>query len=112
MENSKLQILEKILNLNQLLKNNPDKYNCLYFSATWCGPCKKILPTVLELSNEHKEKMIFTKIDIDDYGDLQEECKVECLPTFLIYDKNGVQVDKIEGCNGSTLSMKCELLLN
>ena len=40
--------------------------------------------------------MNFIKIDVDDYGDLQDECKINFLPTFIMYDKNKVMKDKLE----------------
>ena len=41
--------LEKELTLNEIICENPQKVTCLYFSASWCGPCKKIYPELEEL---------------------------------------------------------------
>ena len=33
---------------------NEDKYILLFFTASWCGPCKKIYPELQQLSNKLK----------------------------------------------------------
>ena len=37
----------------------------LYFSATWCGPCKKLTPLLEQIANKYKEQVDFYKILID-----------------------------------------------
>ena len=70
----------------------------LYFTATWCGPCKKIAPVVEELANseESRDSNLFVKIDVDEFEELMNECEVNCMPTFHFY-KGGVKVDTLEG---------------
>lgn len=53
----------------------------LYFTATWCPPCKKIAPFFEKLSSEFS-KTTFVKIDIDDHRDLAEEYSISAVPTF------------------------------
>lgn len=53
----------------------------LYFTATWCPPCKKIAPAFEKMSNEFT-KTTFVKIDIDDHRDLAEEYRISAVPTF------------------------------
>ena len=35
------------------------------FSATWCGPCKRLAPVVEELAGEYEGKVKIAKLDID-----------------------------------------------
>ena len=35
------------------------------FSATWCGPCKKLAPIVEELATEYDGRLKVVKVDID-----------------------------------------------
>jgi thioredoxin 1 len=57
----------------------------LYFTATWCPPCKKIAPSFEKMSNEFA-KTTFVKIDIDDHRDLAEEYGISAVPTFKAVD--------------------------
>ena len=33
-----------------------DKYVGLYFSASWCGPCRSFTPELIKFRNQHQEK--------------------------------------------------------
>ena len=63
------------------------------FSATWCDPCKKLLPTLEQLSQQFAEKLLILKVDADLDGQLPEEnqmiplFKVEAYPT-VVFLKN------------------------
>jgi thioredoxin 1 len=104
--------LDQDLDLKTLLSQN---FHCivLYFSATWCGPCKKVLPEVKDIAHDenYKNKFLFIKVDVDDYEDLSEECNVNCMPTFLFY-VNGELKDNVEGANSDLIRTKCSLLCN
>lgn len=102
--------LEKELTLNEIICENPQKVTCLYFSASWCGPCKKIYPVVEKLSKEFEEQILFIKVDVDTYEDLSEECEINAMPTFIFY-RNQKQVDKFEGADEETLKLKVSLSL-
>jgi thioredoxin 1 len=61
----------------------------LDFSATWCGPCKKLLPTLEKWGLEHENEVLILKFDADHDKDLEEDLQVfplfevESLPTIL-----------------------------
>lgn len=65
--------------LHDLLKQ--DNRKVLYFTATWCPPCKKIAPIFTNLSKEFNN-ILFIKIDIDDFNDLAQEYGISSVPTF------------------------------
>ena len=96
-----LQEGENFSNVTELT-NNSAKLNVLYFTASWCGPCKRIAPRVQELANENPD-VNFYKIDVDVFEELTMSGGVNCMPTFLIY-KNNSQVGILEGADGEALT--------
>ncbi len=66
------------------------------FSATWCGPCKKIAPIIEELAGEYDGKVIVGKCDVDDNDELTAKFGIRNVPTVL-FIKNGEVVDKHVG---------------
>ena len=89
------------------LTNNSAPLNVLYFTATWCGPCKMIAPHVQQLA-ERNPNVNFYKIDVDEFEELTGDAGVNCMPTFLLY-KNNVQVGILEGADQKALT---DLVLN
>ena len=79
-------------------KNN-DVLIFIYFTATWCGPCKKIKPFIQEKIDEYKNKnVLFKTIDVDDdeYSELCDDLSVSAMPTFIGFKNNNL-VNKIVG---------------
>ena len=94
------------ITFEQLISQDFEKI-VLYFTATWCSPCKLISPVVEELANgeEYKSSVLFVKIDVDEFEELMDKCEIQCMPTFLFYEK-GIKKDTLEGCNEKSLRMK------
>ncbi|XP_037531660.1 thioredoxin-like [Nematolebias whitei] len=88
-----------------VLASAGDKLVVVDFTATWCGPCKMIGPVFEELSVQHKDKVIFIKVDVDEAADVSSDCGINCMPTFHFY-KNGQKVFEFSGANQETLRKK------
>ena len=73
-----------------------DKLLVVDFFATWCGPCKKLSPTLDEVSEELGEQGNIVKVDVDESEDLAMNYGIRSVPTVLFF-KNGQQVDKFVG---------------
>lgn len=81
------------------------------FSATWCGPCKKIAPIIDELAAEYEGKVNIGKCDVDENDDLTAKFGIRNVPTVL-FIKGGEVVDKHVGAaKKSDFVEKIEALL-
>ena len=84
----------------------------LDFWATWCGPCRKVGPTIQELANEYEGQAIIGKVNIEeDADDLVAEFGIRTVPTIL-FIKDGEVVDKVVGAAPkNTLEEKLKAIL-
>lgn len=81
------------------------------FSATWCGPCKKIAPIIEELAAEYEGKVNIFKCDVDENDELTSKFGIRNVPT-VIFLKGEEVVDKHVGAAPkSTFVEKVEALL-
>jgi thioredoxin 1 len=64
-----------------------------YFTADWCGPCKKVRPIVQELIQDGYS---FQVIDADTESELVKKFKIRSIPTFILFD-NQVEVNRFSG---------------
>ena len=66
------------------------------FSATWCGPCKMMLPIVEEISEEFAGKITVAKVDVDGSPSTAAKFGIRNIPTILFF-KDGKVADKQVG---------------
>ena len=67
--------------------------NVFYFTAEWCGPCKKTRPIVEEMKREGFE---FQIIDADYEQLLVKRFEIKSVPTFILFE-NEKEVARISG---------------
>lgn len=58
------------------------------FWATWCAPCRSMMPVLDQLKAEMGDRVRIVKIDVDKNTDLAVRMKVMGVPMFVLY-KNG-----------------------
>lgn len=86
---------------NEVLKN--DGYVFVDFWAEWCMPCKRLMPIVETVSNQHSN-VKFVKINVDENPNLASTYNVRTIPTLVLL-KNGEQIQtKIGGSPAVELS--------
>lgn len=69
------------------------------FWAEWCGPCKLLAPTVVELSAEYEGKVKVGKVNVDEQPTVAKGYGIEAIPTLLVF-KDGKVVDRVVGLRG------------
>jgi thiol-disulfide isomerase/thioredoxin len=110
MEEKKEEIIDDLIELNEENDNideilSQNELSLLYFTATWCGPCRKIYPSLCKLNDRLKYIEIY-KIDIDKNEKLSEEKNIKSIPYFEIYEG-----DKSCGdCSGSDIIKVASLI--
>jgi len=80
----------------QVMENSMQKLVLLDFWATWCNPCKQLVPTLIKLANEYDGQFILAKVDIDQNKELAEHFAVRSVPTVK-FVRNGQIVDEFSG---------------
>lgn len=76
------------------------------FTASWCGPCRFMEPTINEFASKYTD-VEFIKIDVDELMDVAQDFGVQVMPTYL-FIKKGKVVDKTMGARKEELQKKIE----
>ena len=66
------------------------------FSATWCGPCKKLEPIVHEIAGDYNGRLKVVKVDVDQAPSTAAKFGVMSVPTLLLF-RNGAVKDQVVG---------------
>jgi thioredoxin 1 len=66
------------------------------FSATWCGPCKKVAPIIEKIGEDYAGKVNVVKCDVEECPGTAAKFGIMNIPTVL-YFKGGQVVDKNVG---------------
>ncbi len=80
-------------NFGEIIKS--DKPVLLDFYASWCGPCRMILPIVDEIAKENPQFNV-VKVNIDEHPELVEMFDVMSVPTLVVM-KNGQITNRATG---------------
>jgi len=66
------------------------------FWAEWCGPCKRLGPTVDALASEYAGKVTIGKLNVDENPNVSFKFQIRGIPTLLLF-KGGQVVESVVG---------------
>ena len=66
------------------------------FSATWCGPCKKLEPLVREIAEDYDGRLKVVKVDVDKAPGIAAKFAVMSVPTLVLF-RDGQVMDQLTG---------------
>jgi len=66
------------------------------FWADWCGPCKRMAPTVDALAADYAGKLTVGKLNVDDNPNTAFKFQIRGIPAVLLF-KNGQVVESVIG---------------
>jgi thioredoxin 1 len=66
------------------------------FWAEWCGPCRRLAPTVDELANQYDGRVTVGKLNVDQNPNVAFRYSIRGIPTLLLF-KGGEIVESVVG---------------
>ena len=66
------------------------------FWAEWCGPCRRLAPTVEALAGDYVGKLTGGKLNVDDNPNTAFKFQIRGIPALLLF-KGGLVVESVVG---------------
>lgn len=85
------------LDKNNFSKAIDNGVSLIDFYGDWCGPCKRLAPTVVGIAEERPDLTV-GKVNVDDSPELAAKYGIVSIPTLIIF-KNGTPVDRLIGAH-------------
>ena len=56
----------------------------LDFYATWCPPCKQMIPVMEKMEEKYGDRIVFKRIDVNENEELANKYSVQSIPNIVI----------------------------
>jgi thioredoxin 1 len=66
------------------------------FWAEWCGPCRRLAPTVDALASDYDGRLVVGKLNVDENPGTASRFSIRGIPTLLLF-KGGEVVESVVG---------------
>ena len=73
------------------------------FWAEWCGPCKKIGPSLEEISDEMADDISIAKHNIDEEPNTPTKYGIKGIPTMLLFKGGELKATKVGATTKSNI---------
>lgn len=82
-----------------ILQQSQEKLVLVDFWASWCEPCKDLMPMLEKIAGEYTEHMILARVDCEAQQEIAAQFGIRNLPTVMVV-QNGQPVDGFAGMQG------------
>ncbi len=89
-----LSLVIALVTIGQAPENKAAEPTLLDFHAEWCGPCRQMRKPLAALS---REGLPIRSIDIDRSPDTAARYDVKSVPTYIVVDQAGNELDRTSG---------------
>jgi len=97
-------------NIQPLVRSSGSQPRLLYFTATWCAPCKLLEREVFEHHEGRAALAHFQLIHVDLESEagqaLSDRFRVATVPTFVVVDAAGDEIDRVRGYRSRRLLLR------
>lgn len=76
------------LNLENIIFEETNKFVVIYFTASWCGPCKMFKHVLNSFLEKNSDKVEFIKLDVDEHRATALDYDISSVPTLLFFKNN------------------------
>lgn len=94
-----------ILNVSNFEHQTKRGVTLVDFWATWCMPCKIMVPALNDVAEELNGKVKVAKVDVDQNQALAAKFKVRSIPTLILF-KDGKEINRFVGVKDKSFLLK------